>query len=70
MSKEAPSSNSAVNQTRSGSKILRDFIAALKDDHELDRPTVEAIESLFNEKRLSPTNLLRRLEDARGKANV
>lgn len=70
MANEAPRSNSAASQIRSGPKIVADFIASLKDNSGLDRPTVEAIESLFKDKRLSATNLLKLLEDARGKTSV
>jgi hypothetical protein len=68
MSKEAPSSSSgANNQIRSGPEIVADFVTALKSDPQLDKSTVEAIENLFQNKRLSQTNLLKLLEEARGK---
>ena len=70
MTNEAPSSSSSTNQIRSGPEIVADFVSALKSDPKLDASTVEAIENLFQEKRLSPTNLLKLLEEARGKTSV
>ena len=49
---------------------MADFVSALKNDPKLDKSTVEAIESLFQNKRLSPTNLLKLLEEARGKTSI
>ena len=69
MSQEPPSSGSA-NQIRSGPEIVADFVSALKNDPKLDKSTVEAIESLFQDKRLTPTNLLKMLEEARGKTSI
>lgn len=70
MANEVPRSNGATSQIRSGPKIVEDFIASLKNDSRLDRSTIGAIESLVKEGRLTPTNLLRLLEDARGKTSV
>ena len=49
---------------------MADFVTALKSDPQLDKSTVEAIENLFQNKRLSQTNLLKLLEEARGKTSV
>jgi hypothetical protein len=70
MFQEPPSSGSAADQIRSGSEIVADFVSALKNNPKLDKPTVEAIEGLFRDKRLSPTNLLKLLEEARGKTSI
>jgi hypothetical protein len=70
MSQEPPSPGSSANQIRSGPEIVADFVSALKNDPNLDKSTVEAIESLFQDRRLSPTNLLKLLEEARGKTSV
>jgi hypothetical protein len=70
MSQEPPSSGSSANQIRSGPEIVADFVSALKNDPKLDKSTVEAIESLFQDKRLTPTNLLKMLEEARGKTSI
>jgi hypothetical protein len=69
MSQEPQSSGSSSNQIRSGPEIVADFVSALKNDPKLDKPTVEAIESLPG-KRLSATNLLKLLEEARGKTSI
>ena len=70
MPEETPNSNSNAIQVRSGPEIVADFVSTLKGDPQLDAPTVEAIENLFQDKRLTPTNLLKLLEDARGKTSV
>jgi hypothetical protein len=70
MPEETPNSNSNASQLRSGPEIVADFVSTLKGDSQLDASTVEAIESLFQDKRLTSTNLLRLLEDARGKTSV
>lgn len=70
MPEETPNSNSNAGQLRSGPEIVADFVSTLKGDPQLDASTVEAIESLFQDKRLTSTNLLKLLEDARGKTSV
>jgi hypothetical protein len=70
MPEETPISNSNASQLRSGPEIVADFVSALKGDPQLDASTVEAIENLFQDKRLTSTNLLKLLEDARGKTSV
>jgi hypothetical protein len=68
MSDEVPSSE--ANQFQSGPEIVADFVSNLKNTPHLDKSTVEAIENLFHGKRLSETNLLKLLEEARGKTSV
>jgi hypothetical protein len=70
MPEETPNSNINASQLRSGPEIVADFVSTLKGDPQLDASTVEAIENLFQDKRLTSTNLLRLLEDARGKTSV
>ncbi len=68
MSHEVPSSGAI--HIRSGKEIVADFVSALKNDPKLDKSTVEVIEILFQDKRLSPTNLLKLLEEARGTTSI
>lgn len=70
MPEETPNSNNSPSQLRSGPEIVAAFVSTLKGDPQLDASTVEAIESLFQDKRLTSTNLLKLLEDARGKTSV
>jgi hypothetical protein len=70
MSQEAPSSDNCANQIRSGPAIVSDFVAALENDSKLDKATVEAVEKLLREERLTVTNLVRLLEEARGKTSI
>jgi len=70
MSQEEPTPDNSANRIRSGPAIVGDFVAALKNDPKLDRATVEAVEELLREERLTVTNLLRLLEEARGETAV
>ena len=47
---------------RSGPDIVKEFVRALLEDPSLDKDTVEAIEHLYNENKLSPTKLQQALE--------
>ena len=70
MPTKEPSYEVTDEAIRSGSEIVTDFIATLKTDPVLDGPTVSVIDDLYGDERLTVTNLLRYLEEARGKTNV
>jgi hypothetical protein len=70
MSQEMQNSHSSSSDIRSGSEIVSDFVADLKNDPKLDKATIDAIESLLLDQRLTRTNLLRLLEDERGKMSI
>ena len=70
MSAEPPRSDAAIDHVRSGPEIVTDFVASLKDDSSLDRATVAAIDDLVTKGKLTFTNLLKSLEEARGKSGI
>jgi hypothetical protein len=70
MSTDDPNRASEEDTIRSGPEIVAAFIAGLKTDPALDGPTVSAIDVLYGDERLTAANLLRYLEEARGKTNV
>jgi hypothetical protein len=70
MSAEPPSHELAGSRVRSGPEIVADFIASLKEDATLDAATITAIETLSIKGKLTFTNLLKSLEDARGTSNI
>jgi hypothetical protein len=70
MSSKGPNPIESQSTIRSGPEIVSDFIASLKNDQSLDPATVDAISALHSDKKLTFTNLLRSLEDARGKTSV
>jgi hypothetical protein len=70
MSAEQPSSGSVTHNVRSGPEIVADFVALLKQDPALDVGTVTAIESLLLRGKLTFTNLLKSLEEVRGKSSI
>ena len=47
---------------RSGPDIVKEFVHALLEDPTLDKATVEEINHLYNENKLSPTKLQQALE--------
>lgn len=51
---------------RSGPDIVKEFVNALLDDPTLDKATVEEINRLHNENKLSSTKLQQALELKRG----
>ena len=51
-------------------EIIDRFIESLKQDLSLDLQTVDAIEALVHADKLTHTNLIKRLEEIRGKATV
>ena len=55
---------------QSGPQIVADFIESLTDKEALDGPTVKAIVVLHKADKLSLTNLLKLLDEARGKTTV
>jgi len=62
--------DSTENTIQSGREIVADFIANLKKDPTLDGLTISVIDSLFEGEKLTATNLLKYLEEARGKTSV
>jgi hypothetical protein len=58
------------SRIRSGPEIVAEFVAQLRNDTTLDPATVEATERLFRQKKLNFTNLLKALEEARGKTAI
>jgi hypothetical protein len=70
MSKKDSNNGSPESAIRSGPEIVAAFIAGLKTDPTLDGQTVSVIDALNGDDRLTVTNLLRYLEEARGKTNV
>ena len=47
---------------RSGPDIVKEFVCALLEDTTLDKDTVEVINHLYDESKLSPTKLQQALE--------
>ena len=47
---------------RSGPDIVKEFVHSLLEDPSLDKDTVEVIEHLYNDNKLSPTKLQQALE--------
>jgi hypothetical protein len=70
MSDELPSSHKVVGRVRSGPEIVSDFVAALREDSTLDPTTVATIEDLLTKGKLTFVNLLKSLEELRGKTSV
>jgi len=70
MSTTQPRSDAATSHVRSGSEIVADFVASLKEDPTLDAGTVTAIENLLMKGKLTFTNLLKSLEESRGKSSI
>jgi hypothetical protein len=70
MHAESPKSDADSGQVRSGPEIVADFVSSLKKDPTLDPETVAAVESLLSKRRLTFTNLLKALEEARGRSDV
>jgi hypothetical protein len=70
MNESTPNIEDYTDKIRSGSEIVAEFIEALKADSNLDKPTIEAIEVLYKGGKLTSTNLLKSLEEARGKAKI
>ncbi len=70
MSTKPPSSDPAASHVRSGPEIVADFVASLKENSMLDAGTVAAIEGLLANGKLTFTNLLKSLEELRGKSSI
>jgi hypothetical protein len=70
MSTEPPSSDKAASHVRSGPEIVADFVTSLKGDPKLDAETVATIEGLLKKGKLTFINLLKSLEDLRGKTGI
>jgi hypothetical protein len=70
MFEEAPSPDDPGSKIRLGVEIIENFVASLKNDGGLDKATVEIITTLVKDERLTLTNLLRLLEEARGKTSI
>jgi hypothetical protein len=70
MCAQSPNSDPASSHVRSGPEIVVDFVSSLRGDPTLDAATVAAIESLLTKKKLTFTNLLKSLEEARGRSNI
>jgi hypothetical protein len=70
MSQELPNRESPTIQLRSGLEIVTDFVASLKENKSLDADTVAAVEDLLAKGKLTFTNLLKSLEDLRGKSSI
>jgi hypothetical protein len=70
MSKDNPNVPQPTEKVRPGRAIVADFIQEMKAVDGLDLPTVEAIRALFEGNKLTWTNLLNALDEARDKANA
>jgi hypothetical protein len=70
MSTEQPSVDPPTSHVRSGPEIVADFVASLKEDLTLDAGTVIVIEELLTKGKLTFTNLLKSLEEIRGKSSI
>lgn len=57
-----------IENIRSATKVLSDFLEEQAKDEDLDRATVSVITKLRDEGKLTRTNLLRQLEAARNSA--
>lgn len=55
----------AIEKIRSASEVLDTFISEQAQDESLDHATVAVIASLRGDDKLTRTNLLRKLDDAR-----
>lgn len=67
--------DSAVKQgqpstLQSGPEVVTSFIEGLSNQADLDQGTVLVIAKLFNDKKLTVTNLVKSLEEARGATKV
>lgn len=65
MLKQPDSPDNAKESILSGPEIVRQFLSSLVSDAALDSPTVTAIRQLYQDNKLSHTNLLRKLEEQR-----
>ena len=65
MLKQPDSQDNAKESILSGPEIVRQFLSSLVSDAALDSPTVTAIRQLYQDNKLSHTNLLRKLEEQR-----
>jgi|HubBroStandDraft_1064217.scaffolds.fasta_scaffold783737_2 hypothetical protein len=70
MAEEIPNSDRSATKILSGSEIVSDFVSNLKNDPGLDKATVEVIDDLLREQRLTPTNLVKLLEELRGQMSI
>ena len=55
----------STEEIKSGSEVISDFLASLKDKKEIDPSTLDAVQALFETKKLSKAQLLRTLEASR-----
>lgn len=69
MSSERPNLDAAPH-VQSGPEIVAAFVNSLKDNSALDAGTVAAIDGLLAKGRLTFTNLLKALEEVRGKSGI
>jgi len=53
MTEKTPNTPDQTNKIRSGPEIVADFIQAMKADSNLDKPTIEAIEALYRDGKLT-----------------
>lgn len=70
MSEKTLNTPDQTNKIHSGPEIVADFIQAMKAESTLDKPTIEAIEVLYRDGKLTWTNLVNTLEEARGRAKI
>jgi hypothetical protein len=70
MSTEEPSMDRPTSHVHSGPEIVADFVASLKQDLTLDTGTIIVIEELLTKGKLTFTNLLKSLEEIRGKSSI
>jgi hypothetical protein len=70
MPAELPNRQSSTIALRSGPEIVADFVASLKENKSFDAATVAAVEDLLVKGKLTFTNLLKSLEDLRGKSSI
>jgi len=58
----------ATQKIKSAGDVLTDFLQTQEENAELDAASIEAIRDLRSDSKLTKTNLLRKLEDARNAA--
>lgn len=67
MTESPKESQEGSAKAESGPEIVTAFVRRIAADQTLDRDAVSAIESLHQAGKLTPTNLLKALENARSK---
>ncbi len=70
MQDDAPVQQGQPSALQTGPEVVAGFIEGLSNQADLDQGTVLAIAQLFKDKKLTVTNLVKSLEEARGTTKV